>query len=109
MFEHEFEAYTDFIAATYPAASLELNNKYGVQNADNVFKLFELGKAIDDINGEGFTTHFVVAVLRTESWNRGMKLVQHLLNTKQMNAICWQSFKDREKFIQFFDDQKLLY
>ena len=108
-FEADFVEYTDFIAATYPAASLELNKQYGVQNADNVFQLFELGKAIDNVKGIGFTTHLAIDILRTESWNRGMNLVQHKLSIQQMNGICWQSFRDREKLIQFFDDQKLLY
>lgn len=108
-FQADFVEYTDFIAATYPDAALELKKQYNVQNAENFFHFYGLGQAIDSLNGAGFTTHFAIDILRTESWNRGMNLVQHRLSEKQTHGICWQSFCDREKLIQVFDDQKMLY
>ncbi|MFN8281619.1 MAG: DUF5995 family protein [Chitinophagales bacterium] len=107
-FKDDFVEYTDFIAGTYPDAAAELTRQFGVQNADEFFHFYALGTVLDSLNNPGFTTHLAIDVLRTESWNRGMNLVQQRLSYKQTHGICWQSFSDREKLIQFFDDQKLL-
>lgn len=105
----DFKEYTDFIAATYPEAAAELNKQYGIQNANAVFKMFAFGDIIDGIAGDGFTTHFVIDILRSESWQRGMDLVQMKRTSSQMHIYCFQSFNEREELIQGMDDQKLLY
>lgn len=108
-FEQDFKDYTDFIAGTYPAAADELEAQFGIQNADEVFQLFGIGEAIDAMNGEGFTTHLIVDMLRTESWNRGMILVKGNLNETQMHHICFKSFAERETILQTADDARLLF
>ena len=108
-FYPDFKEYTDFIAGTYPEASAELKKQYDIQNADHVFQMFELGQIIDGIAGNGFTTHLVIDVLRSESWQRGMDLVHLNRNETQMHTYCFQSFKEREALIQKMDDQHLLY
>lgn len=107
-FEADFREYTDFIAAAYPDAAAEMALRYQVQNAEKAFQLFEIGQALDGIMGEGFTTHMIVDVLRTESWKRGMDLVYTRKTIDQMRTICFQSFKDRENLLQAADDAKLL-
>lgn len=107
-FYPDFEVYTDFIAATYPEVGLELNKQYGVQNAANVFKLFQIGDLIDGLNGTGFTTHLVIDILRSQSWERGMKIENGIRTTQQMHQECITDFSVRENLIQGFDDAKLL-
>jgi hypothetical protein len=105
----DFKEYTDFIAATYPEAAAELETRYGIKNANHVFKMFALGDILDGFEGNGFTTHLVIDVLRTESWNRGMDLVHQRRTETQMHTYCFQSFNEREELIQSMDDQRLLY
>ncbi|MFN8238203.1 MAG: DUF5995 family protein [Chitinophagales bacterium] len=107
-FEQEFKAYTDFIAGAYPEAAAEMRLQYDVKNADEAFKLFGIGDFIDGILGTGFTTHAVVDILRTESWQRGMDLMHDKRTVAQMHLYCFQSFKDREGILQAGDDAKLL-
>lgn len=108
-FYPDFKIYTDFIAATYPEVSVELNKQYGVENAANVFKLFQLGDLIDGLNGTGYTTHLVIDVLRAQSWERGMKIEKGIRTTSQMHQECITDFSLRENILQGFDDAKLLY
>lgn len=105
----DFKEYTDFIAGTYPQAAAELKVQYGIQNADNVFHLFDLGNIIDNIGGSGYTTHMIIDILRTESWNRGMDLVHQKRTPEQMHTYCFESFKEREAVLQQSDDQHVLY
>lgn len=107
-FYPDFEVYTDFIAATYPQVSIELNKQYGVKNAANVFKLFQLGDLIDGLNGTGYTTHLVIDVLRAQSWERGMKVENGVRSITQMHQECITDFSLRENILQGFDDAKLL-
>jgi hypothetical protein len=107
-FYPDFEVYTDFIAATYPEVALEMKNQYGVQNAANVFKLFQLGDLIDGLNGNGYTTHIVIDVLRSQSWQRGMKIENGNRTIQQMHQECFYDFSVRENLIQAFDNAKLL-
>jgi hypothetical protein len=105
----DFKEYTDFIAGTYPQAADELELQYGIRNADNVFQMFQLGEWIDGFAGDGFTTHLVIDVLRSESWQRGMDLVHTKRTPDQMHKYCFQSFNEREALLQKMDDQRLLY
>ncbi|MBK9327781.1 MAG: hypothetical protein IPM95_00410 [Sphingobacteriales bacterium] len=107
-FKLEFKEYTDFIAGAYPEAAAEMRLQYDVKNADEAFKIFGIGDFIDGIFGAGFTTHAVVDILRTESWQRGMDLMHEKRTVQQMHAICLQSFKEREGILQAGDDAKLL-
>ncbi len=107
-FKEEFKDYTDFIAGAYPEAAAEMRLQYDVKNADEAFKLFGIGDFVDGIFGVGFTTHAVVDILRTESWQRGMDLMHGKRTEQQMHNICLQSFKDREGILQAGDDAKLL-
>ncbi len=107
-FYHDFTVYTDFIAATYPQVAVELNKQYGVQNAGEVFKLFEIGDLIDGMQGTGYTTHMVIDILRSESWKRGLILEEGNLTIQQMHHICYDDFRKRESLIQGFDDAHLL-
>jgi hypothetical protein len=107
-FEADFNEYTDFIAGAYPQAAAEMELQYNVQNAEKAFQLFEIGQAIDGVLGDGFTTHMIVDVLRTESWKRGMDLVYSRKTPEQMRGICFQSFKDRENLLQAADEANLL-
>lgn len=105
----DFEVYTDFIASTYPQVALELKKQYGVQKADEAFKLFQLGDWIDGMKGSGFTTHMVIDMLRSQSWQRGMQLQDGISNTERMHMTCITEFKVRENILQTADDAKLLY
>lgn len=108
-FFYDFKVYTDFIASTYPQVAIELKNQYGVQKADDAFKLFQLGDLIDAVGGEGYTTHMVIDVLRSQSWQRGLDLQKGVKNTQQMNNICFSDFQIRENILQGAEDAKLLY
>ena len=108
-FYADFTVYTDFIASTYPLVSVELEKHYGVQKANEAFKLFQLGDWIDGMNGTGFTTFMVIDMLRSQSWQRGMDLQQTKKNIPQMHNICISDFKIREDILQIADDAKLLY
>ena len=105
----DFEVYTDFIASTYPQVAVELKKQYGVQKADEAFKLFQIGNAIDNINGEGFTTHMVIDILRSQSWQRGIELQKGNKTISQMHMTCITEFNVRENILQTADDAKLLY
>lgn len=107
-FKEEFKDYTDFIAGAYPQAAAEMRLQYDVKKADEAFKLFGIGDFVDGIFGTGFTTHAVVDILRTESWQRGMDLLHEKRTVQQMHTICLQSFKDREGILQAGDEAKLL-
>ena len=107
-FYPDFEVYTDFIAATYPEVAVELKQQYGVQNAADVFKLFQIGDLIDGMNGTGYTTHFVIDILRVQSWERGMKVETNFRTIQQMHQECYSDFNLRENLIQGLDDAKLL-
>ena len=108
-FLSDFTVYTDFIASTYPQVAIELNKQYGVQNAGEAFKLFQLGEWIDGQKGTGYTTYLVIDMLRTQSWQRGMDLQKGNKNLTQMHNICSSDFKIREDILQTADDLKLLY
>jgi hypothetical protein len=108
-FYADFTVYTDFIASTYPQVAVELEKHYGVQKADEAFKLFQLGDWIDGMNGTGFTTFMVIDMLRSQSWQRGMDLEKGKKNIEQMHIFCMSDFKIREDILQVADDAKLLY
>jgi hypothetical protein len=108
-FYADFTVYTDFIASTYPQVAVELEKHYGVQKADEAFKLFQLGDWIDGMNGNGFTTFMVIDMLRSQSWQRGMDLEKGKKNIEQMHIFCMSDFKIREDILQVADDAKLLY
>lgn len=105
----DFTVYTDFIASTYPQVAVELKKQYGVQNADGAFKLFQLGDLIDGVNGAGFTTHAVIDALRSQSWQRGMDIINGNKTIPQMHQICITDFYAKENILQGADDAKLLY
>ncbi len=108
-FYADFTVYTDFIASTYPQVAVELEKHYGVQKANEAFKLFQLGDWIDGMNGTGFTTFMVIDLLRSQSWQRGMDLEKGKKNIEQMHIFCMSDFKIREDILQVADDAKLLY
>ncbi len=108
-FYPDFEVYTDFIATTYPQVAIELKKQYGVQQADEAFKLFQIGDIIDGINGEGFTTHMIIDELRSQSWLRGIELQKGNKTLQQMHQNCISDFYQRENILQGADDAKLLY
>lgn len=108
-FFSDFTVYTDFIASAYPQVAIELNKQYGIQQADDVFKLFIIGDILDANNGEGFTTHLVIDLLRTQSWQRGLDLQNGIKSQSQMHSICYSEFVQRENILQAADDAKLLY
>lgn len=105
----DFKVYTDFIASTYPQVAVEMKKQYNVQHADGAFKFFQLGEWIDGMNGSGYTTHFVIDVLRSQSWQRGLDLQKGNKTLQQMNSICFSDFQLRENILQGMDDAKLLY
>lgn len=107
-FIDDFTVYTDFIASTYPQVADKLHEIYGVQNADEVFKLFFIGDIIDAANGQGFTTHLVIDILRTQSWNRGLNLQNGISTFQQTHNTCLSDFKARENILQSADNGKLL-
>ena len=107
-FLDDFTVYTDFIASTYPQVADELNRQYGVQQADEVFKLFFIGDILDAANGEGFTTHLVIDALRTQSWLRGLDLQNGKKNIQQMHSICLSEFNLRENILQSAEEANLL-
>lgn len=108
-FLDDFTVYTDFIASTYPQVAEELNKHYNIQMADEVFKLFFIGDILDAANGQGFTTHLVIDILRTQSWNRGLNLQNNRTTFQQTHNICLSDFKARENILQSADNGKLLY
>ena len=107
-FYTDFKVYTDFIASTYPQVAVEMNRQYGVQQADEVFKLFQIGDIIDGINGAGYTTHLVIDMLRSQSWQRGLDIEKGNKTIQQMHTICFSDFNLREKILQDVDNAKLL-
>jgi hypothetical protein len=85
-----------------------MNRQYGVQQADEVFKLFQIGDIIDGINGAGYTTHLVIDMLRSQSWQRGLDIEKGNKTIQQMHTICFSDFNLREKILQDADNAKLL-
>lgn len=108
-FYPDFEVYTDFIASTYPQVAIEMKKQYGVQKADEAFKLFQLGDWIDGMKGSGFTTHMVIDILRSQSWQRGIELQNGNKTIPVMHMTCITEFNVRENILQTADDAKLLY
>jgi hypothetical protein len=104
----EYRAHTDFIAGGYPKAADDLAVVYGVQNAENVFHIFDFGLAMDGLLGEGATTHTVIDVLRVESWQKSRALLNNNMTVPQMETMLFKSFTDRDKLIDALQDQGLL-
>lgn len=107
-FYTDFKIYTDFIASTYAQVGAEMKLEYGVQDADNAFQLFAVGSIIDGINGSGYTTHLVIDMLRSQSWQRGMDLEKGIKTPLQMHTICFSDFQLRENILQAGDEAHLL-
>ena len=105
----EYRQHTDFIAAGYPDAAVDLKNVYGVQNASNVFHIFDFGLALDGILGDGATTHAIIDMLRVESWDKSRALINGTMTIPQMETMLFKSFTERDKLIDDLQDQNLLY